>query len=420
MKKQLSSALSAAVIGVLSPLAMVLPASAATQTFTSRSNVDYVTPSDRGKMSVDESWVSMIAPVDGDTVEFPATATYQNVNNDIAGLSLVKMLFNGARSGTSSKSFTVTGDGFTITESIEAVMTGSGGDHAVETDVTLGADATFKTSGSNTLSVGVGASGAAKGDGSGVVTTLALGTKKLTLDPSGGTISILGKVTGSGTIKKIGTGKVEFQVEAGSEKNATIEVSEGTFVANNSSGLNINVAGGTLKGTGTVGTVAMSSGTVAPGNSPGTLSTGNLTFTGGTHEAELGGKSDGQFDQLDVTGTVTLGSATTLSLSLVNSYAPAVNDSFVLIDNDGTDAVSGTFKDWADGGKKTLGSYTYQLNYDGGSGNDVVLLVTGTPSAPDTGVGSILNSPFATIAAAIAVAVAIAGYRFYDYKKAQK
>ena len=163
----------------------------------------------------------------------------------------------------------------------------------------------------------------------------------------------------------------------------------------------------------------MSSGTVAPGTSPGTLNTGTLAFTGGTHAVELGGKAAGEFDKLNVVGDVDLGSATDLSISLVNSFTPAVNDSFVIIDNDGTDAVKGSFKGLKDGEKVTLGSYTYQINYDGGTGNDVVLLVTGTPSAPDTGIGSLVSNPLTTLVAAVLVAGLVAGYRFYEIKKAR-
>ena len=88
--------------------------------------------------------------------------------------------------------------------------------------------------------------------------------------------------------------------------------------------------------------------------------------------------------------------------------------------NDGTDAVEGTFKGLNDGDKFTLGAYTYQINYDAGDGNDVVLLATGTPSAPDTGSNSLMSNPLTSIIAALMAAGAIAGYRFYETKKARR
>ncbi len=410
-KQQIKSAISAAVLGVLSPLAMVVPASAATQTFVSRSNSEYSSPSDRGKFTVGENWVSMSAPTNGDIVEFPATATYQTI--DMNGMSVVldKILFNGEVSGSSSKSYELTGNPLAISTAIEAIMTGSGGDHSVGTSVTLGGPVTFKTTGANSLSVG--------GEGK----TIALGTNDLTLDASGGTITLLGEITGSGKIVKSGTGKVKLMATPGTGYAGSIDVSAGEFTVDKTFGAaNVVVSGGTLKGSGSVGDVTMTSGSIAPGNSPGCLNTGDLAYTGGSFDVEIGGKAIAacEYDNMVATGTVNLGSNTTLNVSLVNSFAPAKNDTFSIILNDSNDAVQGAFKGLADGDKFTLGGYTYQINYDAGDGNDVVLLVTGTPSAPDTGVGSLISSPIVTLIAAISVAGAVAGYRIYDMKKVRR
>ncbi|MCA9328447.1 hypothetical protein KC959_01640 [Candidatus Saccharibacteria bacterium] len=399
-KQQLKAALSAAVLGVLSPLAMVLPASAATVTWTGAGD---------GGFNSGFNWLSGGILVNGDTAVFPASANYQLPDNDMAGLSLVKIIFNGEVTGSSSKSYSITGNSLTITSGIDAIMTGSGGDHSVGVGVTLGADATFKTTGSNTLSVG--------GDG----TVLDLGANDLTLDAQGGTISLLGKIKGSGNIVKSGDGKVKVLTTPDSGGyTGGLTAPSGEIVVDDDLGLNVTLSGGTLKGTGTVGNISMSSGTVAPGNSPGVLNTGNLVYTGGSFDVELGGTASGEYDQTNVTGTVDLGSATALNISLFGSYAPAVNDAFTIINNDGSDAVAGAFTGLANGDNVTVGEYTYQINYDAGDGNDVVLLVLGTPSAPYTGVESLLSSPYATIFAAIAVAAIVAGYRVYDYRKASK
>ncbi len=399
-KQQIKTAISAAILGVMSPLAMAIPASAATVTWNGLG--------DRGFDS-GLNWQAGGILANGDTAVFPASANVTTANNDMPSLSLVKILFNGESTvPTSSKSFTINGNALTITEGIEAVMTGLGGTHAVNTSVTLGGNATFKTTGANTLSVG------------GTETTLALGTNNLTLDASGGSISLLGKITGSGNIVKSGAGKAMIATTPGTGGySGTLTVPAGEINATGTLG-NVSLTGGTLKGAGTVGSLTMSSGSVSPGNSPGVINTGNIAYTGGSFDVELGGKAAGQFDQTSVTGTVKLGTETTLNISLVNSYTPAVNDSFVIVNNDAEDAVEGTFKGLADGSKTTLGAYTYQINYDGGTGNDVVLLVTGTPSAPDTGVGSIISSPLATLIAAMAVAGSVAGYRFYELKKARR
>jgi fibronectin-binding autotransporter adhesin len=152
------------------------------------------------------------------------------------------------------------------------------------------------------------------------------------------------------------------------------------------------VSGGTLKGTGTLGTLDMTSGTIAPGMSPGCLTSGNITYTGGTLEIEINGAIVcTQYDQQVVNGTVSLGSATTLNVTRLASYAAALNSTYTIINNDSTDAVSGSFVGLAEGATFSAGGYTYKISYVGGSGNDVVLTVTAVPAvapaptAPNTG-----------------------------------
>ena len=164
-----------------------------------------------------------------------------------------------------------------------------------------------------------------------------------------------------------------------------------TYVIN---GLRRNIiinSGGTLKGSGTVGTVAMNSGgSINSGTSPGILNTSNLTYTGGTVTEEIGGTASGEFDQLNVTGTVDLGAGVTnLNITHWNGFAPALNNSFVIVNNDSTDAITGTFAGLAEGATTTVDGYTYAISYIGGTdGNDIVLTVTAlpvTPEAPNTG-----------------------------------
>jgi fibronectin-binding autotransporter adhesin len=409
-KQQFKAAVSSVILGILSPLAIVAPVSAADVTW-----VDTETDS---LFSTDSNWVGGVAPVNGNSVVFPASAKFQFPENDLSSLSLVKIIFNGAVTGTSSKSYTVTGNALTLTSGIDAVMTGNGGDHSVETSITLGAATTFKTTGSNTLHVGGGATDDGVGAGSPPKTTLDLAGNNLTLDASGGTISLSGDIKGAGNITVTGNGKVVNYSKpvSGGGYNPTVTVGTGVYTVNSSTGDNISLSGGTLKGTGTVGSVTMASGTVAPGASPGVLNTGPLTYTGGTFDVELGGTGAGQFDQTNVTGTVNLGTATNLTITLTGGYEPAINDAFIIVNNNGTDAVEGNFNGLADG-DKIYGAYTYQINYNGGDGNDVVLLVTGNPGAPDTGVNSIIGNPIMTLFAALAVAGTVVGYRFYETKK---
>jgi len=138
--------------------------------------------------------------------------------------------------------------------------------------------------------------------------------------------------------------------------------------------------GGTLGGNGSTGAVTVEYGaTLAPGAgaSAGLLNTGALSLeAGATFAVELGGANAGVggYDQIHVTGTVTLSGAT-LSTSLIGSFAPT-SGTFEIIDNDGSsDAVVGTFAGLAEGATFALGGQTYKISYTGGDGNDVTLTV---------------------------------------------
>jgi hypothetical protein len=54
-------------------------------------------------------------------------------------------------------------------------------------------------------------------------------------------------------------------------------------------------------------------------------------------------------------------------------FTPSPGLSFVLINNDGSDAVSGTFNGLPQGAYFTVSGQTFRINYTGGTGNDVVL-----------------------------------------------
>lgn len=163
--------------------------------------------------------------------------------------------------------------------------------------------------------------------------------------------------------------------------------------------------GGILGGSGTVGALTVQSAKVSPGNSPGQLNTGNVSFDSSSSlDEEIGGTTAGTgYDQLNVTGTVSLGSAT-LNILTYNGFTPALGDVYTIINNDSTDAVTGAFNAMAEGSRTTIGGYTYKISYIGGTGNDVTLTVTGTPGAPDT--SGALAKPVNIV---IAIGVVLAG-----------
>ncbi|MGB0739228.1 MAG: formylglycine-generating enzyme family protein, partial [Planctomycetaceae bacterium] len=128
---------------------------------------------------------------------------------------------------------------------------------------------------------------------------------------------------------------------------------------------------GTLVGTGTItGDVTASGNSViAPGGSAGILSTGNLDLQSGANlQLELGGSTAGNsassHDQVVVTGQVQL--AGDLELSLINNFTPGIGDVLLLISNDGTDAISGTFAGLVEGDQFAAQGISWKISYVGG------------------------------------------------------
>jgi hypothetical protein len=71
-----------------------------------------------------------------------------------------------------------------------------------------------------------------------------------------------------------------------------------------------------------------------------------------------------------------------MSLNASLGYASSASDQFTIINNDGTDPVSGTFNGLPQGKKLYIRQDLFQINYTGGSGNDVVLSRLITPPPP--------------------------------------
>lgn len=132
-------------------------------------------------------------------------------------------------------------------------------------------------------------------------------------------------------------------------------------------------AGGTLEGRGTItAAVTSTGGTVSPGASAGSLLVNGITFDAATtFLADIGGPVPGALhDQLAVNGTVTLGGA---ALALSGGFAATPGTAITLINNDGADAVTGTFAGLPQGAQVAVGGQVFTISYTGGTGNDVVL-----------------------------------------------
>ena len=137
----------------------------------------------------------------------------------------------------------------------------------------------------------------------------------------------------------------------------------------------VTLNSGVLGGNGRIdGPVIANGGTIDPGLSPGILSTGGLLLdAAAVFSVEINGLSTPgtDYDQLNVTGTVTLNNAT---LELVSDLiATGSQQVITLIENDGVDPVVGTFGNLPEGAF-VINNGPWQISYQGGDGNDVVLI----------------------------------------------
>lgn len=138
-----------------------------------------------------------------------------------------------------------------------------------------------------------------------------------------------------------------------------------------------------LGGNGTVGTFsALAGSTISPGHGPGTLNSGSVTFSpGAAYLVDISGTNVGTgYNQLNVTGTVT---ETNPTLQVVMTAPGAIGDKYIVINNDGTDPVTGTFAGLPEGATVVAGNGVhFTISYQGGTGNDVVLTQTTVVAPP--------------------------------------
>lgn len=221
-----------------------------------------------------------------------------------------------------------------------------------------------------------------------------LGANDLSFD---GVVQVDGVISGSGGVHVISGGVLTLNADNLYTGPTTVR---GALTVNGNqplSALSVN-SSASLGGSGTLGSVIGGPGTTTRVTPHGVLSMADFSATSGTLTVSLDGPLVGSdYDQLNVSGTVSFGSGFGLDVSV--GYAPVVGQQFIIIDNDGTAPINGALADLSEGATIDLSGTKLQLSYVGGDGNDVVLVAltgAGEPSPTPTSTSSPILTPSST------------------------
>ena len=292
-------------------------------------------------------------------------------------------------------------EGTLLIQNNNSLGTGAGGTITVSTSGSTG-PATLAiqnsiTVGNRTLSLdgtGVGGVGALRSlSGSNTWTsniTLAGTSQTSSIGVDQDTLVVSGKIDGGSTIlRKDGAGTLVI-TGSGNTQASTL-VNGGSLIQLGSDNVPVSIQSGSLfQGTGKSGNVTINFGQAGVVNAGvgsknvGILNTGAFTLasSSGVLGVDLNSQANGapaagnDYDQINVQGNVLLTNNPALSLS-VNFNPTLIGTKYTIINNDGSDAVVGTFAGLAEGATVSNNNYSYRISYVGGDGNDVTLTALG-------------------------------------------
>lgn len=270
------------------------------------------------------------------TLEFPADAQRFNSVNDIGNLNLSQLTIG-------SGSYTIGGQPFTLSGNAQVSL--EAGSHRINNDIRLVGNPRFDISGgSSTDGLELILGGVLSGD-SGLV-------------KYGHNLRLLGDNTYTG----------QTRLEGGAIR-----------IDGNQPQSDVFVVSGQVAGTGTIGDIAFNNafGSVgAPVQPDSSLVfqglpriTGNLILSSQTYVRPNLGVEGGT---LVVDGLINLNGA---QLAAVYETPPSPGETFLLIDNTGTDPIQGTFAGLPEGTQFKILDRLVTITYQGGDGNDIAVTV---------------------------------------------
>ena len=309
------------------------------------------------------NWRENTVPANGDTIVFDSTTSTYTTKNNITGLNNMHIHVDGAGGDVSidSLGFALGAHGIDMSAALVNL--------SIHVPLTISANQTWSVCTGRRLFID---------------SSISLNSYYLTFS-EGGTDSITGSIK-SGTGGLVMNGSGTLYLNGNNTYTGKDSISAGYVYVNNTSGYGLGtgsdtaqVTGGTLGGTGYIyESVKVTGGTISPGfNGCGILTTGSLVMGSGTvFSASVTNTTT--LTMLAVKGSVTLGNAT-LSFNLLGT--PQKGETYRIIDNDGADAIDGTFNGIAEGAT-VLSSYngtgySFTITYIGGTGNDAVITCQG-------------------------------------------